>query len=263
LSFGYIGGTETVDIGNILEAQFREDEDWTVLIFFQVHNTAGDDRSLIAKFGAGSTQRPFLLRCDKQAAPSNLEVYSANTAVAINGGNVIELHTWYLAAVTNKASGTNLTLYTLNMGGNFVDDTLTGTSNSEPDYGEPIEIGSRAGGTNDPYIGWIQYTCYIKQTLTKAKVLEYLTDPIGVAWSFGWDCVFILDFGHGDTPTIKDLGPRRIQNVITMVGSPLRVAPNPPSLIEDDFMFTKAAAAAAVGPVLRNPFDLYKSALTR
>ncbi len=110
--------------------EFKGDVPWTVCAVFQVHNTAADDRSLVARLDdPTSGERHFLLRTDLQGAPSNIEVYQSDTVTTlrITGGNVIFLDVPYLVVVTCDGA-TNGLLYTFDLtNGRILDNAISGS----------------------------------------------------------------------------------------------------------------------------------------
>ena len=206
-----------IDLGNIVAAQFKRLDTWSVLAFFRVENTAGDDNNIISKWGGGANNSQFLLRVDKGAASQNIEVYTDGT-LRINGGNNVALNTWYAAVVTNDGTGgaSGLKLYLLDMSGTYLDDAVTGQHGSDDtDLTASIRIGERQG-PNDKLEGDAAYYCYVDRELVKNDITAYLRDPIRTAkaWEAQSGLQFLMPLWGLHSPEI-DLSAKGIVGTLT------------------------------------------------
>ncbi len=175
---------ENISLGDITSARFLDLVAWSFLAFFRITNADAEERTVISKWSQTANTDSFLLRTDRQSAPTNMEVF-IRKSLRISGGDNVALNTWYLTCVTNSGGGgaTDVTLYLVDMAGTFLDDGLTGDHDGdEINLTAPLIIGGREDA--DEMAGDIAYACYVDAVLTKAEILAYRYDPIKMAKVF-------------------------------------------------------------------------------
>lgn len=215
------GVGDKVDLGDLASpANFPRASAWSIIAFFRIENSAGDDRAIVSKQGSGSTTRQFSLRTDAQAAPSNLEVYHGNgfLAVAIEGGDNVALNTWYLVCVTcsgAQAAG-DLALYLVGMDDTYLDDGVTGDTDADAtaDNGS-VTFGETDAGSDD-MDGDMAYVTYVNRALGKNDISAYLRDPIGTAkaWEVQSGIEYCFPIWGAHSPEI-DLSPNARVGTLT------------------------------------------------
>ncbi len=239
---------------DITDARCSRAVSWSVLCFFRVENTAGDDRSLFTKWGSGVNKRQARFKVDAGTAPQNIQIDFQNTAVTINGGNNVELNTWYLFCVTADGADT-VTLNLVGMDGTFLDSNVTGTTTVDStDMSEDLRIGTRNSGA-DPMFGDIAYAAYLKREILQPEILEYLRNPAKVVHKVGGSTgpVFFLPMVDPTASTTPDWSGQG--NPFTKNGSGHTDGDNPPvsMLYRDAEEWQGNFAAAAPSVFLRDP----------
>lgn len=236
---------DRVSVGDHATAEFRFGSAWSTLAFFRVENTADDDNSIIAKHGeTGDFQ--FLCRVDAGAAPQGIETEQGGKTIFLSG-DVVELNTWYLVAVTNPGDGVILT-YMLEMDGTILinaGNTLTGTVNEA--LAEPILFGNRSVPNGaDEMRGDMAWSSYFDVQFSLQDIQDYLHSPAKVVAVKNADCLYAFPLGLGSPePDFSGRGESG-----TLTGT--TVGDNPPIApwYGFDTMISVPAGAAPTGRIM-------------
>ena len=233
------------DLGDVPNADFSELLFWTVLAFFRISDTTGDESTIVAKWASGSSNRQFRARVTAGDAPQSIEVAHSNVSI-VTSATVIEEDTWYLFSLSQAGQGSNnLIMNVVEMDGTLVVDNLAATLVSDRGADVAVTIGGRPG--NDPYIGDIAYVSYLKRVLSQNEILEYLRNPAKVVNRVGagttGPAFFLPMFNLATTPDWSGQA-----NTGARAGSGHTTGDNPPVTLYTGLdwqgAFTAAAAAA-------------------
>lgn len=180
---------DLITLGDLAGAKFDKDDTWSVLGFFRIENSAGDDRAIVSKWGVTEV-RQFLMATAGGTAPVPLALDMA-AANRVTGGNNVELNTWYLgAAICNGIGSGGLRMILLGMDGTVLDNA-TGDAVDPTTQTAVIEIGVK-GATGDPMEGDIAHVAYFNITFSLQDVKDYLRAPARTVARHAGNAVFYL-----------------------------------------------------------------------
>jgi hypothetical protein len=249
-----------VDLGNIASAQFKQNDDWSVLAFLYL--TGDFTRPVLTKYGAGDTDQ-FLMRWS--GTPQKLQVIVNGTFVPLGSG--ITQNKWYLGAVIQKGSTNNVRAYTVDTSGAFLDDNLNANRGVDSsDLTEPIRIGKQDTAT--AWRGRLAFVSYFSREFSRDDVLGYLNNPWKVLSSYASTCEFFHPLGRvdGGGQEVDFSGNGNVGTVTgtTVVDNPPVGGSSPsyfyaptivPTLVQKRFLAASAAKIPATNGALKERQD--------
>lgn len=249
MSRNFTGVTgDYLNLGDVTGARFIQAAAWSYLIFFRVEDLSTFRMISSKRDDANtSTTRQLRFNVDNGTAPQDVQV--RDVAFALNSGNVVELDTWYLTAITCRgdSSANDVNLYVVSMDGTTVLDVTTDTHVSDAaDLTGSILIGKNfVDSGNNAFDGDLAFAAYIDAELSQNDILGYLRNPFKTVARFQSSGVqFFLPI-IGASPEVDWSGNK---NTGTVSGTTISdMPPVAPFMTVDELLYE----VAAVGVKLR------------
>ena len=202
-NFDGVIGTDNISLGDIDTAECLRDDTWTVLAFFRVEETEGDDRSIMSKGQDWDTNSQYWWYIKSATAPTGLRFSMNDYAIKTTSGDVIQPDTWYMAAVTNDGlnQADSVNQYVCSMAGTVLDTSSSAHAGDNATLTEATRIGTSGSLIKDVIDGDIAYVSYFTVEFTQQQVLEYLHQPARVAARNRANCEYFLPL-NGSSPEV-------------------------------------------------------------
>ncbi len=251
------GSMQKVDAGDIADARFEYNKEWTLIQFFNVTSSTTDERTLFSKWGGDGTTDQIRLRIDNDVGRDLL--------LGINGDvtwsfidNTISAHTdkWLVVCVRNNTTRYYLSLYDLKTRNLIATTDKAAPITNEPDLTEPIQFGLRMTD-QDEYDGSLSHVAYFSEFLNIPEILKFMRDPQDVISRR--KCVFGYRFDESGSFE-RDYSGKGNHGTASTSPAP-GIGDFPSNILESEIIYIPlAAAAGAITGTIASTLDDFTSA---